>query len=335
MCTNVKMRKAADGTIVVGRAHEYAQVIPTTLAVVPVGFVGTSILPEGATSSVGWVSTHGVVGMSNFGNPEWLIDGMNTAGLSIHAQAMAPAYCTYSEPKKDGTDLSLNEFPAFLLGTCGSVAEVKAAAAGVNVWGIDVGAGFIPPLHFLIHDADSSAVIEFHDGVMHIVDNPTGVGTNAPYMDWHLTNLNNYLGLQNTAHPAVEAFGTTFAGFGIGDGLMGVPGDYSSSGRFVRAAAMVAMSDEPADSAEAELLTLHMMNALDIPSGIVHRPVAGELETDIAQWITLSNLTALRYSYRTHGDPTVYTVDFKDVDFTAPVRNLPISWDNGFVKFAV
>jgi len=329
------MKKAADGTVVIGRAHEYAQIIPTTLAVVPVGFVGTSIVPEGATSSVGWVATHGVVGMSNFGNPEWLIDGMNTAGVSIHGQAMAPAYCTYAEPKNDGTDLSLNEFVCFLLSTCGSVAEVKAAAAGVNVWGIEVGAGFIPPLHFLIHDADASASIEFHDGVMHIVDNPTGVATNAPYLEWHLTNLNNYLGLQNTAHPGVDVLGTTFAGFGIGDGLMGMPGDYSSPGRFVRTAAMVAMSDTPADSAEAESMTLHMMNALDIPSGIIHRPVAGKLETDISQWISLSNLTGLRYSYRTHNDPNVYTVDLNKVDFTAPARNTEISWHGDFVTVTV
>jgi choloylglycine hydrolase len=296
------MRKATDGTIVVGRAHEYAQVIPTTLAVVPVGFVGTSILPEGATSSVGWVSTHGIVGMSNFGNPEWLIDGMNTAGLSIHAQAMAPAYCTYSQPKKDGTDLSLNEFPAFLLGTCGSVAEVKAAAAGVNVWGFDPGMGFAPPIHCLVHDAASSIAIEFHSNGWTIIDNPTGVGTNAPYLDWHLTNLNNYVWLSNDT-PAAQTFGSfTITSLGQGQGLMGLPGDFTPPARFVRAAAQVALSDVPATGAQAEQFTMHILNSFDMAPGIVKESFgAAGVVDEVTVWDTICNLTGKRFAPDSEG----------------------------------
>jgi choloylglycine hydrolase len=273
--------------------------------------------------------------MSGFGKPEWIFDGMNTAGVSVHGLAMPNGFCVYSEPKNDGADISVNEFVSFLLGTCSSVAEVKAAAASVNVWGIDVGMGFVPPLHFLIHDVDASAAIEFHDGVMHIVDNPTGIGTNLPYLDWHLTNLNNYIGLSGTSHPAIEALGLSLAPLGVGDGLIGLPGDYTGPGRFVRAAAMVALSDVPADSAAAEMQVLHMLNAFDIPTGIVHKEVLGKWENEVTQWVTLSNLTALRYSYRTQSDPTVYAIELNDVDFTAPARNVPMSWNSGFVTIEV
>jgi choloylglycine hydrolase len=331
MCTNFKMKTATDGTVVIGRSHEYAVTLPSTLGVTPVGFVGTSVIPEGATSSVNWVATYGVVGISDFGKTEWMIDGMNTAGVSIHGLGMPDGYCVYPEPKKDGTDLSFNEFISFLLGTCGSVAEVKAAAAAVNVWGFDVGVGFVAPMHFLVHDVDASVAIEFNDGVMQITDNPTGVGTNLPFLDWHLTNLNNYVGLHADGHPAVEALGLSLSPLGVGDGLIGLPGDYTSPGRFVRAAAMVALSDVPADSTAAEFQVLHMLNAFDIPTGIVHKKASGEWQNEVTQWVTLCNLTALRYSYRTESDPTVYTIEFSDVDFTAPARNLPISWNSGFV----
>lgn len=330
MCTNFKMKQATDGTVVVGRSQEYAINIPTSIGVLPIGFLGASLVPDGATSSVEWVSKYGVVGMAGFGNAAWLFDGMNTAGMSLHGLAMPNGYCVYSEPKNDGTDVSVNDFAAFILGTCGSVAEAKAAAATVNVWGKDVGMGFVPPLHFLIHDPQASVSIEFHDGVMHIVDNPTSIGTNAPFLDWHLTNLNNFVGLQQLGRNPVEALGSTFAPFGQGGGVMGLPGDYTGPSRFVRAAAFVALSDVPKDSSTAENQTLHMLNAFDIPTGILHEEVSGKIANVVTQWVTMSNLTAQRYSYRTEDDPTVYTVKLNSIDFTKPARTVPIASGGGF-----
>lgn len=324
------MKKATDGTVVIGRSHEYSIPVPASLAVLPVGYVGSGLVPDGADSSASWVSKYGIVGIAALGNPAWLLDGMNTAGVSVHALAMPNGFGIYPQPKRDGTDLSMNDVIAFLLGNCASVAEAKDAAGTINVWGKDTGMGFVPPMHFLIHDADSSASVEFHDGVTLISDNPTGVGTNAPYLDWHLTNLNNYVGLQSTGHQAVDALGSTFAPFGVGDGLIGMPGDYTGPGRFVRAAAMVALSPEPADSTGAEMQTLHMLNAFDIPTGIFQKEIDGQLHNETTQWVTLSNLTAQRYSYRTENDPTIYVVELDGVNFKLPARSLPMSAAQAF-----
>ena len=67
----------------------------------------------------------------------------------------------YAEPTGAGNDIGEMDVIAYLLGTCKNVAEAKAAAAGMNVVGVDPGLGFSPPLHFLLHDATGSAAIEF------------------------------------------------------------------------------------------------------------------------------------------------------------------------------
>ncbi|MCH9815745.1 MAG: linear amide C-N hydrolase, partial [Actinomycetia bacterium] len=43
--------------------------------------------------------------------------------------------------------------------------------------------------------AATTIAIESHHHGPRVVDNPIGVGTNAPFPEWHLTNLNNYVGL--------------------------------------------------------------------------------------------------------------------------------------------
>jgi choloylglycine hydrolase len=329
------MKPATDGSVVVGRSMEFPMGIPTALGVLPMGYAGKGATPAGKTSALDWVATQGIVGMAAFGNPQWLTDGMNTAGVSMHALYMPNGFCAYATYKGDGTDLCEIDVIAFLLGTCASVDEVRVAAASMNVWGMDPGLGFAPPLHFLVHDATASIAIEFHDEGIRIVENPTGVGANSPYLDWHLTNLNNYVGVQSTARKPIEVLGEKLAPFGQGNGLLGLPGDYTSPSRFVRAAAMVALSTVPVDSLASEIQTLHVLNAFDIPNGIIQEESGGKLVDEVTVWATISNLSKLRYSYRTNGDPGVYSIELADVDFAKPARTVPMSWNGAFTPVKI
>lgn len=335
MCTNFKVPVAKDGSVVVGRSLEFPNLLPTALSVLPRAFEGAATLPAGSPAGVTWTSSYGVVGMCAFGKPAAMLDGLNTAGLSAHALYM-PGYCTYQPSKGDGSDISEMDLMAFLLGTCATTAEVKAAMAGKNVVGIDPGMGFPPPLHFLIHDTDSSIAIEFHPEGWTIVDNPTSVGTNSPYMEWHLTNLNNYVGMTATNPEPQKAFGTEFDQFGQGAGLMGLPGDYTPPARFVRAAVLTALADQPHSSPEAEQTALHILNSFDIVGGTIKEAFgkAGEVN-EVTCWDTIVNLTGQRYAYRTVSDPTVYVVDLATTDFTTPARVVDLRVNGGFTAITV
>lgn len=322
MCTNFKNKKAKDGSVVIGRTMEFPPLMPWILAALPSDYEGSATLAKGATSApMTWKATHGIVGMACFGKANWLADAMNTAGVSAHLLYMPGGYCSYQDFKGDGSDLSELDLIAFLLGTCSSLAEVRTAFAKVNVFGVDPGMGFEPPVHVLMHDKDDSLAIEFHAEGARIVDNPLGVGTNSPYMEWHHTNLNNYVGLSSTNPASMKIEDVEINALGQGQGLMGLPGDLTPPARYVRALTQVTASDQPADGHESEQLALHILNNFDITPGLIREAgPGGKLVNEVTSWSTIANLTGLRYCYRTIDDPTTYAVDLAKVDFASAAR---------------
>lgn len=298
--------------------------MPTALAALPSNHIGTS-----------WDARYGIVGMVAFDNPQWLLDGMNTEGLSAHLLYM-PGACTYQPYRGDGSDVSEVDLIAYLLGTCASVADVVTAMAKISVWGVDPGMGFVPPVHCLLHDARSSIAIEFHPDGHTVVDNPFGVATNSPYLDWHLTNVANYVGLASTNPQTLTINGHAVSAAGQGQGMRGMPGDWTPPSRFIRALAQVVASDQPKDGHESELLALHILNTFDIIPGLIREAGPdGMLVDEVTVWSTIVNLSDLRYAYRTNDDPTTYAVDLRMTDFTAPARVQPLSWAGDFAPVAI
>ncbi len=314
MCTNFAYPTAQDGTVCIGRTMEFPNEIPWQIAVTASDMEGEcTLVSKGKT----WQARYGVVGMSAFDNPQWIVDGMNTAGLSGHLLYM-PGHATYYAPKGDGSDIGILDIIAFILGTCETVAEAKAAAAICNV--VDVQPKEIPiplPLHLILHDKDSCAVVEFHPDGMRITDNPARVATNSPYLDWHLTNITNYLSLSPDNPAAIEINGTKFAPSAQGQGFRGIPGDGTSPSRFIRALTYVRFAPEPVSAQDAELQSIRVLHNFDIVAGSVVEasPEGGDIP-ELTIWSTVSNLTGNRYLYNTMSDPQWFAIDLATTDFT-------------------
>ena len=331
MCTNFKFKPAQDGAVVVGRSMEFPDLVPYSLAVLPTGYAGAATA-NGSTAGRTWAGTHGVVGIAGFGNAGWMVDGLNDQGVSAHLLYMAAGFCTYQAFTGDGSDVSQVDLIAYLLTTCGSVAEVKEAVGGITIWGHDPGMGAAPPTHLFVHDATSSIAIEFHaDATVHVVDNPTGVGTNAPYLDWHLLNLQNYVGFSGFTPDPQSIDGMTVAPFGQGQGLNMLPGGYTPPDRFVRAAVLVELASEARTGAEAEQMVAHLLNSFDIVPGTVLEHMGAKTVSEETTYDLIVNLSDLRLAYRTVTDPAWYCLDLKSVDFSAPARSQAMSFSGGFV----
>src|SRR5664280_1726585 len=105
MCMTFKLPVAKDGTVVAARSMEFPMGMPTQLAVLPADHAGTGSVGDGGHPKT-WKATHGVVGMGVFGHADWLVDGINTAGVSAHLLYMPGGYCSFRKPKGDGSDLS-------------------------------------------------------------------------------------------------------------------------------------------------------------------------------------------------------------------------------------
>ena len=321
MCTNFKVPIAEDGSVVVGRSIDYPALMTFQLCVMPRGMERAARGAEGVAGTRTWTTRHGVVGISVSGVDAAMLDGMNDAGLSAHLLYMVGGFFHPAEFKGDGTDVSQLELVSYLLSTCATIEEVRAEMEQINVWGWNAGMPFVPPVHVLVHDRTGSAAIEFRPDGMVVLDNPTSVGTNSPYLDWHLLNLHNYVGF-SAKNPTPQRVRPRVGGMdirplGVGWGLHGMPGDYSGPSRFVRASILLTLVDTPTDGHDAEMLTLHVLNTFDVPAGVVKEPGPGHIEFDEVTYVdTIANLTGLRYSYRALDDPTVYVVELSKTDFS-------------------
>jgi choloylglycine hydrolase len=206
----------------------------------------------------------------------------------------------------------------------------------VTVWAWTVkGFGEAPAAHLVLHDAGGkSAVIEWRDGNMVIFDNPIGVATNSPHLDWHLLNLRNYLTLQATNPDPVTIEGVQVPVFGQGSGMRGLPAEGSGPARFVRAVAYVATLRPVADAAELVMSALHVLNNFDIPLGLIRADERPE-DDDHTLWSSVSNLTKRRYAIRAYDSPTPQVVDLGSTDFTpGERRQVPLS-PGGFAALAL
>ena len=157
--------------------------------------------------------------------------GLSMAGLNF------PGNAVYLQPNELLDNIAPFEFIPWILSQCKTVQNAKELLASTNIVNISF-SDTLPasPLHWMISDINSSIVVEPSESGIKVYDNPVGVITNSPPFDFHIQNLNNYLNL--TREEPSNRFTDKLAliPYSRGMGAIGLPGDLSSSSRFVRAA---------------------------------------------------------------------------------------------------
>jgi choloylglycine hydrolase len=310
-CTGIRL-SAKDGTVVVARTMEFGADLKSGVAVFPKGTAFTGTLPDGAKGAT-WTSKYGMIGANAFGLPV-IVDGMNDQGLYV-GEFFFPGYASYAPVTAANASKSMAgyEYSTWILANFSSIAEVKAAYDHVSLAPTVLAQlGMAPPVHFRIMDkTGASVVVEPLNGGLKIYDDPLGILTNSPTFDWHMTNLNNYIGLTPMIHETVKTAGTTLQGFGQGSGFFGLPGDFTPPSRFVRAVAYQQTAIQPATSADAVQQIFHILNNFDIPVGSVRDVVQGQQVDEWTLWTSAEDLKNLVFYFRTFTDQTLHGVDVK------------------------
>ncbi|MDH6422740.1 linear amide C-N hydrolase [Aurantimicrobium minutum] len=327
MCTNFKLT-AQDNSVVVARSMEFPDMLGAMVTAIPRGVTYASASPSGAGAT--WTSVHGVVGMDVIGDTQYLTDGMNEAGLYAGVLYM-PGFADYEDPT--GVDaaqvISNMDICNYVLTMCATVAEAFEALGKLTIWAQPQPAiGGVPPIHLVLHDkTGASGVVEFKDGKQLHVDNPIGVATNAPHLDWHYNNVRVHLPSLQALNPApVKINGVDFAPVSQGQGFMGIPGDGSSPSRYLRATGYVWTMLPQKDAASQEIAAFHALNNFDIPDGVMAGTGSTGLpQNDRTTWSSISSLSAGRYIIRVESNPTPYVVDLTSTDFTSGApRQIPV-----------
>ena len=318
-CTDFLI-STSDGSKIVGRSMEWGVDLKSHINKYPRGQARSSTTPSGKTA-LSWNSKFGYVAL-DANNMPLAIDGLNEKGLSVGMLWMPGS--TYQDVTKTSPEETMNllDLDHWLLGSFSTVAEVKDAISKVKVWAPQMADwGGTPTAHLAIHDASgASAVIEFIDGQQKIYDNAASVLTNAPTFDWHRTNLNNYVNISASNAQPIHVRNTILAPPGQGGGFLGIPGDWTPPSRFVRTSAMLGFSKPVVDAKAGVNLTLHILNAVDIPLGDV-RPADQQINhSDYTQWIVVKDMTNSILYFRSYDNLNLRKIDMKKLDFASTAK---------------
>ncbi len=316
-CTGVQL-KAEDGTSISGRTVEFGSNIEMSVALIPRNYQFVGNIPKG--KGMGYQSKYASIGIYCF-EEQVLMDGINEKGL-VAAAFYFPGYADYEAVNQSNAHQAVSpvEFPNWILTQFATVAEVKEALSSVIIaptvsksWGTTP-----PPMHYIVYDTTgASLVIEPLKGKLVQHDNPIGVFTNSPTFEWHLTNLRNSINLNVYNVDPISLKGLELAPFGQGSGLVGLPGDFTPTSRFVRATFFSAAALPSKTPEDAVFETFHILNQFDIPAGVVREKEKKGFSYDSTLLTSVKDPKSLRYYYRSYNDQAIRYLDLNQFDLNS------------------
>ena len=309
-CTGIVLH-AEDGTTVPARTMEFSFDIESNILVVPAGATITSLAMDEKNTGGSYNAKYGFAGANALDKPI-VVDGLNTEGLYFGAFYFN-GLAKYQELTDDNRDqaISSEELGNYILSQFSSVAEVKAVLADLVIVGTYIKEiDNFAPFHYAVTDkSGESIVIEFTAGGLTVFDNKVNVVTNNPTYDWHITNLNNYVGLSAINRTPQQIGDQVLSPLGEGTGLFGLPGDHSPTSRFVRAAAFTNAALKPKDSDGAIFSAFHILNSFDIPKGSIREANNDPSLTDYTVWTSAADTKNGVYYYKTYLTQQVEKID--------------------------
>ena len=186
-------------------------------------------------------------------------DGVNEWGLTAAALNF-PGCAVYRSDSDSDRGIPSAFLISYILGLCHSVRETVDMLSKAVITDREIGGMSASPLHWIIADGRESVVVESVESGVRIYDNPVGVLTNSPELPYHLTRMQDYaaLGVRNPERDM----------YSRGMGAVGLPGDFSSSSRFVRAAFLRKNCFDRADNSRGELnRAFSLLGNLSVPIG--------------------------------------------------------------------
>ena len=162
----------------------------------------------------------------------------------------------------------------------------------------------------MISDKECSIVVESLEDGLKIYDNAFEVLTNSPPFDFHQTNVSNYMGL--CVGDVSSNFGDNIPveKYSLGMGALGLPGDFSSASRFVRALFVKENSVSENDEKSNVNQFFHVLNSVAMPKGCV----LAEQGCEYTRYSSCCNVDSGIYYYTTYDDFEIRAVNMHEVD---------------------
>lgn len=326
--------KETDGNYVYGRTMEFGKSLEEQLVLVPRNHAIKGVGPDGTPGTgLNWATKYAAVGINAFGL-DFLVDGMNEKGLS-GGMLNQPNYAQYQTPVGEEGKNSIASYQTliWILTNFATIDEVKEGlqkimvnSASLRQW------NGVVKIHLTLHDTSGKSIaVEYLGGQLTITDNPSGVMTNDPPMSWQFANVGNYVNLSPVEKPPLQIDGQTFVPPSSGSGLHGIPGDFLSPSRFLRAFVFSQAAQKYATDVPKVKLGWHIINMFDIPPGSVMIPAGDAYAGGIAGWektqvSIVADSKNLAYYFRPFASLNIKQFNLSEHDLNAKQLK---TWDLG------
>ena len=237
--------------------------------------------------------------------------GLGMAGLNFVGNAK------YRQPEDGRCNVPQYALLLRVLRQCATLAQARAFLQAVNVTGEPFGQYPAAELHWLLADRTGALAAEPMADGLRLYENPVGVLTNNPPFDRQLPGLSWYM--QLSAKPPENRFSSALPlrADSRGMGAVGLPGDWSSQSRFVRAAFARMNSVRGGSDKQCVAQLLHILGTVAQPAGCCElSPGVYEKTIYTACW----NADRGDYYYTTYDDPALHVVSLHHEDLDG--RNL-------------
>jgi len=280
------------------------------------------------------MKTHyALIGMAYvYDNYPLYYDAINEAGLGMAGLSFSGNACYLCE-KQNMHNITPFEFIPWILGQCSSVREAREILSNTNLIKIPFNDKLpLTQLHFLISDKEESIVVEPMKDGLHVMDNPIKVLTNNPTFPYHMFHLNQYMALTKKQPVNTFAKELPLETYSRGMGGIGLPGDLSSTSRFVRVAFTKWNSIDGQDENESVSQFFHILGSVEQQYGSV------QLENNTYEYTIYSsccNADKGIYYYKTYNNSQITAVDMHKENLEGrklisyPMqKTMNISWQN-------
>lgn len=258
---------------------------------------------------------YAILGMSRVeeGYPLYF-DAINEAGLAM-AGLNFVGNAVYNKPQQDKCNIATFEFIPWILGQCASVSGARNCLKKLNLTEDAFSTKFSPAqLHWIIADQKESIVVEATKKGLQVYDNPVGVLTNNPEFQEQLFRLNDYMSLSPEDPQNSFSHQLNLTPYSRGMGAMGLPGDLSSSSRFVRGA-FTKLNSKVADTErEAVSQFFHVLGTVEQVNGCCK---VGEGNYEKTLYTSCCDTEKGIYYYTTYENRQITAIHMDNVDLNS------------------
>lgn len=235
--------------------------------------------------------------------------GLGIAGLNFINNAL------YHEKDDNKDNIAQYEFIPWILSQCQTVKEAKTKIKKINFLNKPYSQKLpLARLHWLISDGKETITVESVKEGVKIYDNKVGVLTNNPTFDKQIFNLNNYSYLSNKNSKNTFSKKLKLENYSNGMGGLGLPGDLSSSSRFIRASFVKMNSVTEDDELSSVSQFFHILNSVNQVKGCC---ILDNDNYEYTMYTSCCNLTKGIYYYTTYTNHQINAVSIYNEDLNS------------------